>query len=92
MVAVKVLAWGGEDGYPVTAPALSLSPLGSSSLIAWRGPVSPPDGATVAANILTFAAISYQVKGEWRQQARTGTLTVQEAYAGGPPLPGGRVA
>ncbi|HOU24386.1 MAG TPA: pyridoxamine 5'-phosphate oxidase family protein [Anaerolineae bacterium] len=92
MVAVKVLAWGGEDGYPVTAPALSLSPLGSSSLIAWRGPVSPPDGATVAANILTFAAISYQVKGKWRQQARTGTLTVQEAYAGGPPLPGGRVA
>lgn len=92
MAAVKVLAWVRQDGYPATAPALSLSPAGTSSLIAWRGPVSPPDGATVAANILTFAAISYQVKGKWSQRARTGTLTAQEAYAGGPPLPGGRVA
>ena len=92
MVAVKVLAWVGQDGYPATTAALSLSPVGKGSLIAWKGAVSPPDKATVAANILTFAAISYQVKGKWAQHSRTGTLTVQEAYAGGPPLPGGRVA
>ena len=49
-------------------------------------------GAPAAANILTFEAISYQAKGVWATQGNTGSLIVQEVYAGGPPYPGGRVA
>ncbi len=48
--------------------------------------------ALVAANILTFEAISYQAKGRWSARGRQGAIAVQEVYAGGPPYPGGRVA
>ena len=41
---------------------------------------------------LTFEAISYQAKGLWTASGRTGAIRVREVYAGGPPLPGGRVA
>jgi hypothetical protein len=92
--AVKVLAWLGADGWPVTAPALSLQPWGNGALVAWlaAGVPTPPEDARVAGNILTFDAVSYQVKGVWRQRGRAGTLAVSEVYAGGPPYPGGRVA
>ncbi len=46
----------------------------------------------VATSILTFEAISYQVKGHWSGAGKTGAIRVQEVYAGGPPLPGGQVA
>lgn len=94
MIAVKVLAWVGEDGYPIVIPALSLQPVGGTSLVcrkSGRFP-EPSPGAWVAANILTFEAISYQVKGRWAGTGKTGVIRVQEVYAGGPPLPGGRVA
>jgi hypothetical protein len=91
MVAVKVLAWIGDDGYPIVVPALSMQPAGAGNLICHTSSKlpRPPDGVAVATNILTFEAISYQVKGTW--DAR-GKIRVQEVYAGGPPLPGGRVA
>lgn len=95
MVAVKVLAWVGNDGYPQVVPALALQPAGVGSLIWRRGTrelPAPPPGAPVAANILTFEAISYQARGRWTGSGRTGALQVQEVYAGGPPIPGGRVA
>ena len=95
LVAVKVLAWIGEDGYPNVIPMLSLQPAGQQSLACWKGSSqlpSPPAEALVAANILTFEAISYQAKGRWSASGRTGTLQVQQVYAGGPPYPGGRVA
>jgi hypothetical protein len=66
MVAVKVLAWTGEDGYPKQTPLLSLQPAGEHALAGWlggKGAQGPPDGALAAANILTFEAISYQAKG-----------------------------
>ncbi len=72
--AVKVLAWIGPDGWPVTAPALSLQPAGPAGLVTWlpaRAP-QPPPGARVAGNILTFDAVSYQVKGAWSQRGRAG--------------------
>jgi hypothetical protein len=53
---------------------------------------SPPADAPVAANILTFEAISYQAKGRWSARGRQGAIAIQEVYAGGPPYPGGRVA
>ena len=93
MAAVKVLTWVGEDGYPVVVPALSLQPAGAQSLICWKGMrlPEPPQGAPVAANILTAEAISYQVKGRWTGGGRTGTIETYEFYAGGPPIPGGRL-
>ena len=94
MVAVKVLAWIGADGYPLVIPALSLQPAGTRALVAWKGSYlpEPHPGDWVASNILTFEAISYQVKGRWMKSGRAGLIQVQEVYAGGPPLPGGRVA
>jgi hypothetical protein len=94
LIAVKVLAWLREDGYPQTAPALSLQPAGAHRLV-WRLDPKlalPPEGAAVAANILTFDAVSYQVKGHWSRGRLIGELLAEEAYAGGPPIPGGRVA
>jgi len=94
MVAVKVLAWIGDDGYPLVVPALSLQPAGTHALVAWKGSYlpEPKPGGWVASNILTFEAVSYQVKGRWMKNGRAGIIQVQEVYAGGPPLPGGRVA
>ncbi len=93
MAAVKVLAWIGEDGYPAVVPMLSLQPAGENTLVCRRGQLPvPPDGATVATNILTFEAVSYQAKGEWSLQGSVGKVRVGEVYAGGPPYPGGRVA
>ena len=63
MVAVKVLAWVRDDGYPTLIPALSLQPAGDKTLVCWRTSVAlsqPPADALVATNILTFEAISYQ--------------------------------
>ncbi len=94
MVAVKVMAWIGESGYPEVVPMLSLQPAGRSALVGWHIPEGmprPADGAQVAANILTFEAISYQAKGRWVAGPRAGAIEVSEVYAGGPPLPGGRL-
>jgi hypothetical protein len=94
MVAVKVLAWVQDDGYPIVVPALSLQPAGAETLVCVKSArlPEPPPGAQVATNILTFEAISYQAKGQWSARGNTGAIRVQEVYAGGPPLPGGRVA
>lgn len=93
MAAVKVLSWIGEEGYPVVVPALSLQPAGAHSLICWKGLrlPEPPQGALVAANVLTAEAVSYQVKGRWAGGRRTGTIQTHEFYAGGPPIPGGQL-
>jgi hypothetical protein len=94
MVAVKVLAWLGDDGYPIVVPALSLQPRGAQTLACHLSPQlpRPPTGAQVATNILTFEAISYQAKGKWESRGNTGKIRVQEIYAGGPPLPGEQIA
>ncbi len=94
MVAVKVLAWVGEDGYPSVVPMLSLQPAGTRAMVGRRPPglATPPNGAVVATNILTFEAISYQAKGTWSERGGFGRIAVREVYAGGPPLPGGRIA
>lgn len=95
MVAVKVLAWIGGDGYPRIAPALSLQPAGQCRMIHRLGANPsgwPAKGDSVACNILTFEAISYQLKGRWGREGNAGVVTVHEVYAGGPPLPGGRIA
>jgi hypothetical protein len=93
--AVKVLAWIGDDGHPRVQPVLSLQPAGEGALVCRVEAAvknGPRDGNTVAANVLTMDAVSYQVKGRWHPGMLTGLLDITEVYAGGPPLPGGRVA
>jgi hypothetical protein len=93
MAAIKVLAWVRADGYPLIVPALSLQPKGERELVGrLHDRLLPPTGALVATNVLTAEAISYQAKGRWEQSGKTGTIRVQAVYAGGPPLPGGRIA
>jgi hypothetical protein len=95
MTAVKVLAWIDADGYPLVIPSLSLRPAGPAGLACFRPSAAmelPPDGVAAASNILTLDAISYQAKGHWESRRPGGVLLVDEVYAGGPPLPGGRVA
>jgi len=94
MAAVKVLAWVGEDAYPIVVPVLSLQPGRAESLVCWKGTrfPEPKQDTLVASNILTFEAISYQVKGHWTSSGSIGAVKIQEVYAGGPPIPGGRLA
>ncbi|MCG2767579.1 MAG: pyridoxamine 5'-phosphate oxidase family protein [Chloroflexota bacterium] len=58
---------------------------------------SLPDGAPVAASLLTFDVVSFQAKGKWLGSRRflgapVGAMAVTSVYAGGPPIPGRRVA
>jgi hypothetical protein len=94
MIAIKVLAWLAEDGYPVVRPALSLQPIGARTLSCHLSPQlpCPPNDCLVASNVLTSEAISYQAKGQWENRGSIGKIRVQEIYAGGPPLPGERIA
>lgn len=94
MAAVKCLAWIGQDGYPQVIPSLSLLPAGQSKLVCRKRAdfPTPSAEAKVAANILTFEAVSYQAKGHWSESNQTGVVRVEEIYAGGPPYPGGRIA
>jgi len=92
LAAVKVVAWVGPDGYPTVLPALSLQPAGEREMVVRSLALQPPEGATVAINVLTADAISYQAKGRWRGRGRTGRISISSVYAGGPPLPGGRIA
>jgi hypothetical protein len=94
MAAVKVMAWIDADGYPRVIPILSLQPTGETCLVGKVNPYGlqmPVGGSRVAANILTFAAVSYQAKGIWEIAGTYGKIRVEEVYAGGPPKPGGRV-
>jgi hypothetical protein len=84
-----------DDGYPTIVPVLSLQPAGDRALVCWKANAAlpqPPADALVATNILTSEAISYQAKGQWATRGNTATIRVREVYAGGPPLPGGRIA
>jgi hypothetical protein len=99
MAAVKVLAWVRADGYPFVVPALSLQPKGEHELVGrfndQLGTCLQPlplTGVPVASNVLTAEAISYQARGRWAQSGKTGTIRVHSIYAGGPPLPGARIA
>jgi hypothetical protein len=95
LAAVKVVSWVASDGWPRIAPALSLQPAGQDTMVCWPDDAlrtGPEDGALVAANVLTLEAISYQVKGCWQRGRAVGTLVPHEVFAGGPPIPGGRIA
>ena len=102
MTAVRVLAHLDGAGYPLVAPVLSLQPAGDRALVCAPGPAAGllsaiAPGAPVAANLLTLDIVSFQAKGRWlgtRQLlgSPVGGMSVEAVYAGGPPIPGRRVA
>ena len=102
MMAVRVLAFLDDVGYPLAAPALSLQPAGESALVCAEGlsagllePLAAGD--PVAASLLTLDVVSFQAKGRWLGNRRllgapVGAMSVMAVYAGGPPIPGRQVA
>jgi hypothetical protein len=91
-----------NSDYPVVAPVLSLQPAGDRALVCAQGLAAGllaalPAGAPVAANLLTLDVVSFQAKGRWLGTQRRlgvplGAMAVTEVYAGGPPMPGRRIA
>ncbi|MCJ7626413.1 MAG: pyridoxamine 5'-phosphate oxidase family protein [Anaerolineaceae bacterium] len=102
MMAVRMLAFLDGDGYPLVTPTLSLQPTGENTLVCAQGMFADilellDSGSPVAASLLTFDAVSFQTKGCWLGSrnlmgAPVGTMSVTSVYAGGPPIPGRRVA
>jgi predicted pyridoxine 5'-phosphate oxidase superfamily flavin-nucleotide-binding protein len=102
MQAVKVLSFIDRDGYPLVLPVLSMQPADDHTFVCAEGLASDvlsalQPGTRVASCLITFDAVSYQVKGTWlgserRLGAPIGFVGIEEVYAGGPPLPGVRVA
>ena len=102
MMAVRVLTFLDDQGYPLAAPVLSLQPAGESALVCAEGlsadllePLAA--GAPIAASLLTLDVVSFQAKGRWLGRRRllgapVGTMAVTAVYAGGPPIPGRQVA
>jgi hypothetical protein len=101
LTALRVLAFLDNAGVPLTAPVLSLQPVGARALAGACGLAADwladlPAGAPVAASLLTLDIVSFQAKGRWLGVRRilgrpVGAMAVAEVYAGGPPIPGGRV-
>ncbi len=89
-------------GYPIVAPVLSLQPAGERALVCAQGRAAGllaglSAGLPVAANLLTMDVVSFQAKGRWlgeqrRLGASLGAMSVTAVYAGGPPMPGRRIA
>lgn len=101
LTALRVLAFLDDEGVPLAAPVLSLRPVGSRILAGACGVATDwlenlPPGTPVAASLLTLDIVSFQAKGLWLGVRRVlgwpvGGMRVTEVYAGGPPIPGGRV-
>jgi hypothetical protein len=102
LTAVRVLAFLDGEGYPVTAPVLSLQPAGERALVCAEGLAADAlkpltTGDPVAASLLTLDVVSFQAKGRWLGRRRVlgapvGAMAVTAVYAGGPPIPGRQVA
>lgn len=102
MKAAKFVSYIDSDGYPVALPALSLFPTGHDRMTVGYGalrsgeidPPSPP--FRIAACIITFDPVAYQVKGtvtEYKKTLgiRTAVIRIEEVYSSSPPLPGKRI-
>jgi predicted pyridoxine 5'-phosphate oxidase superfamily flavin-nucleotide-binding protein len=98
----KFLAYLDDDGYPDIVPVLSLIPAGEQTFVFSSGLAGPvlaglSPGAKVAASVLTFEPLAYQIKGQFVEAERSlgrlaGVVAVQEVYSASPPLSGQRIA
>jgi hypothetical protein len=99
--ALKVIAFRDAEGYPAAVPVLSLTPSGSRELLfgtrlAGAALEGLAPGAPLAASVITFDPIAYQVKGTYLGRSLspagwTGRMRVEEVYSASPPLPGERI-
>lgn len=99
--SVRVLSAIDADGYPDAILTMSMTPADSSTLVFAPGLFkdrlsSLRIGAPVAAGVITFDPISYQVKGIWQGirsylGVKLGIMKVTEVYTAGPPRPGARI-
>jgi hypothetical protein len=100
--AAKFLAYLDGDGYPDVVPALSLIPADEQIFVFSSDLAAPAlatlrSGTKVAASVLTFEPVAYQIKGEFLGAERSlgklaGVIAAQEVYSASPPLPGKRIA
>jgi len=101
LAAVKLVSFQGDDGYPRIIPALSMRPVSSSEVIFglhgfekdWAA-VAP--NTEVAATVITFDPIAYQIKGTYTGPRKwpagtLGGIRVSEVYSASPPVPGKRL-
>lgn len=99
--AAKFLAYVDAGGYPDVVVVPSLIPAGEQKFVFVDGAAEPAlsvlqPGARVAASVLTFEPLAYQVKGEFQGVEhslgrRAGVLEIDEVYSACPPLPGKRI-
>ncbi len=99
--AVKLVSYVGTDGYPRIIPAMSMLPLSSAEVVFGTNGFAAdwaqvPTNAPVAATVITFDPISYQIKGSFTGQRRwpvgkLGTMRIDEVYSASPPVPGERI-
>jgi predicted pyridoxine 5'-phosphate oxidase superfamily flavin-nucleotide-binding protein len=100
--AAKYISYVDRDGYPLALPAPSLFPSGHNALEIGAGALRDFDGVTpdppvrVAASVITFDPVAYQVKGaingyENRLGAKIARIDVEEVYSASPILPGKRI-
>lgn len=98
--AAKFISWIDDLGRPTASSCMSLFSVGQSQLAVPEKelrPHPPEAGTEVAAAIITFDPIAYQVKGiigKYRDYlgTRVARIDIDEVYSASPPLPGQRIA
>ena len=100
--AVRAFSYLDRDGYPDTRLFMAMMPSGDRSLVfaPWQFADllgSLQRDAPVAASIITFDPVAYQVKGTWQGLKRRlgfnlASMNITEVYSACPPLPGKRIA
>lgn len=97
--AAKFISWISPDGYPTARASVALFADGLAHIALPASdmkPDLPPVGTAVAASVITFDPIAYQVKGtisSYRNYpgAKIARVAVDEVYSASPPLPGHRI-
>lgn len=91
--ALKVVAYAGSEGYPVALPAIPMVAKDEHSLsfILKTSRTKLPEGAQVAACVLTMEPICYQVKGTVKGSGEVKDLALTDVYSACPPLVGKKI-
>jgi hypothetical protein len=97
MAAVKVLAFVGDDGYPVAFPEFGMLPAASNRIIVKRKEEKRRgfdlhDGERVAISLVTLEPAAFQLKGIFHEiNNSAGYICLDRVYACSLPRPGVRV-
>ncbi len=95
LAAVRAAAFLDADGVPRAFPLLACRSAGPNRLLLadpFLDEYAPPPGGEMAACVITFDPIAYQVKGRYNGRERgVGVLDIAECYSASPPLLGERL-